>query len=268
MEQDLIEIFQNEEFGNIRTSIIDNKPYFVASDVAKALGYTNPNKAVNDHCRAITKRSTPISGKMQEINFIPEGDIYRLVVKSKLPTAEKFETWIFDEVLPSIRKHGGYLTPQKIEDILADPDTIIQLATSLKEERLRNSRLQTKVAIQEQQIAELNPKGTYYDLVLQCKDLLSVTQIAKDYGRSAKWLNSILSEQKVQFKRDKMWFLYNDYAKMGYTQSKTQPYTDNKGNIHTSMHTYWTQKGGLFIYDMLKNLGILPIIERGRDGVC
>lgn len=102
-------IFKNEDFGEIRTIEVNGKVLFAASDIAKALGYSNPNKAVNDHCRAITKRSTPISGKMQEINFILEGDIYRLITKSKLPSAEKFETWVFDEVLPSIRKTGGYV---------------------------------------------------------------------------------------------------------------------------------------------------------------
>lgn len=104
-----IEIFQSEEFGEIRTIEEEGKVLFCASDVAKALGYTNPNKAVNDHCRAITKCSTPISGKMQEINFIPEGDVYRLITHSKLPSAEKFESWVFDEVLPAIRKTGGYV---------------------------------------------------------------------------------------------------------------------------------------------------------------
>lgn len=107
-EKDLI-IFSKDEFGDIRTLVIGEKPYFCASDVAKALGYSNPNKAVNDHCRAITKRSTPISGKIQEINFIPEGDVYRLIMKSKLSTAEKFESWVMDEVLPTIRKTGGYI---------------------------------------------------------------------------------------------------------------------------------------------------------------
>lgn len=104
-----IEIFQSEEFGEIRTIEEEGKVLFCASDVAKALGYVNPNKAVNDHCRAITKCSTPISGKLQEINFIPEGDVYRLITHSKLPSAEKFESWIFDEVLPAIRKTGGYV---------------------------------------------------------------------------------------------------------------------------------------------------------------
>lgn len=103
-----ITIFKNAEFGNVRTLEENGKVLFCGSDVAKALGYANPNKAINDHCRAITKRSTPISGKMQEINFISEGDIYRLAAKSKLPGADKFERWIFDEVLPAIRMTGSY----------------------------------------------------------------------------------------------------------------------------------------------------------------
>lgn len=106
-----LQIFNNEEFGQIRTVEIDGKPYFMASDVAKALGYTNPNKAINDHCRAITKRSTPISGKMQDVNFIGEGDMYRLITHSKLESAERFESWVFDEVLPTLRKTGRYEMP-------------------------------------------------------------------------------------------------------------------------------------------------------------
>lgn len=109
LKNEKLEVFNDEEFGKIRTLLIDKKPYFCASDVAKALGYSNPNKAVNDHCRAITKCDTPISGKIQAINFIPEGDVYRLIMKSKLPSAEKFETWVMDEVLPTMRKTGGYI---------------------------------------------------------------------------------------------------------------------------------------------------------------
>lgn len=103
-----IKIFDNKEFGEIRSVVIDGKPYFCASDIAKALGYKRPNDAILQHCRATVKHSTPISGKLQDINFIPEGDVYRLIIKSKLPTAEKFESWVMDEVLPSIRKTGSY----------------------------------------------------------------------------------------------------------------------------------------------------------------
>ena len=104
-----LQIFQSEEFGEIRTIEEDGKVLFCASDVAKALGYEKPNNAVATHCRATLKRGTPISGKIQEINFIPEGDVYRLITHSKLPSAEKFESWVFDEVLPAIRKTGGYV---------------------------------------------------------------------------------------------------------------------------------------------------------------
>lgn len=111
-----LQVFNNAEFGQVRTIVDGDKILFCASDVAKALGYSNYNEAVNKHCRAIVKCDTPISGKIQAINFIPEGDIYRLVVRSKLPTAEKFESWVFDEVLPSIRKTGSYSTKQQPVD--------------------------------------------------------------------------------------------------------------------------------------------------------
>ena len=104
-----LEIFKNEEFGEVRTIMLDDKPYFMASDIAKALGYARPNDAVSRHCRATVKHSTPISGKIQKVNFIPEGDMYRLIAHSKLPSAERFEFWIFDEVLPTIRRTGGYI---------------------------------------------------------------------------------------------------------------------------------------------------------------
>lgn len=113
-----LEIFKNDEFGEIRTITENGKILFCGSDIAKSLGYTNPNKAINDHCRAITKRSTPISGKNQDVNFISEGDVYRLITHSKLPSAEKFEVWVFDEVLPSIRKNGEYNLPTTPFDTL------------------------------------------------------------------------------------------------------------------------------------------------------
>lgn len=104
-----LEIFKNDEFGEVRTLLIEDKPYFCASDVAKSLGYAKPNNAITTHCRATLKQGIPISGKIQEVNFIPEGDVYRLIMKSKLPSAEKFESWVMDEVLPTLRRTGGYI---------------------------------------------------------------------------------------------------------------------------------------------------------------
>lgn len=138
----------------------------------------------------------------------------------------------------------------------------LQMANNkLEEIKSRNIKLTNTVAIQSQQIAELQPKASYYDVVLNCKDLLSTTEIAKDYGKSAKWLNEYLHDRCVQFKQNGIWLLYSKYAQQGYTSTKTHTYNGNDGNVHTRPHTYWTQKGRLFIYDLLKSDGIVPLIE-------
>ena len=167
-----LEIFTNEEFGQVRTIVINEKPYFCAADIAKALGYSNPNKAVRDHCRAITKRSTPISGKIQEINYIPEGDVYRLIVRSKLQSAERFERWLFDEVLPTIRKHGAYMTEQTIEKALTNPDFLIQLATQLKQE-------QEARRLAEKKIEEQKPLVEFANKVSDSSNVIDMGKMAK-----------------------------------------------------------------------------------------
>lgn len=111
-----IKVFNNEQFGNVRVVMEDGKPLFCGSDVAKALGYTNPRKALADHCKGVTKRDTPTNGGIQTMLYIPEGDLYRLVAHSELPSAEQFESWVFDDVLPSIRKTGSYTVPQPKPD--------------------------------------------------------------------------------------------------------------------------------------------------------
>jgi prophage antirepressor-like protein len=134
-----IEVFENPLFGMIRTLEIDGKPYFVASDVAKVLGYTNSSKAIKDHCRWVTKRYVPhpqSADKKIEVNIIPQGDVMRLAAKSELPGAEKFESWIFDDVIPTVLNHGIYATDSVINKILDDPDFGIKVLTELKEERI------------------------------------------------------------------------------------------------------------------------------------
>lgn len=128
-----IKIFENADFGTIRTAEINGKPYFMANDIAKALGYSKPNNAISAHCRAALKYSTPISRKMQEVNFIPEGDVYRLIIRSKLPQAEKFESWVFDEVLPKIRQTGIYGNLD-IREVVAE--TVKQTVTEITKQLL------------------------------------------------------------------------------------------------------------------------------------
>ena len=251
----MLEVFQNKEFGTVRAIEEGDKVLFCATDVAKALGYSNQRDAVGRHCKGVVKRDTLTSGGTQELSFIPEGDVYRLIIRSKLPSAVKFEHWVFDEVLPSIRKRGLYA----VDEVLNNPDLLIGALTELKKEREEKKRLELENAVKAQQIAEMQPKVSYYDIVLACPDLVTITQIAKDFGMSAKKLNQILKEKKIQFKQGKTWFLYQKYAEQGYTQSKTYLYDEDS---HTVMHTLWTQKGRLFIYELLKADGILPVMER------
>lgn len=194
--------------------------------------------------------------------------MYRLITHSKLPDAEKFESWVFDEILPTIRKHGAYMTEQTIEKALFNPDFLIELATQLKNEQARSKRLETTVAVQEQQIAELQPKASYYDVVLNCKDLISIGKIAKDYGWSARKMNEYLHEHGVQYKQGKTWLLYQKHASYGYTSTKTHIYHGDDGTEHAAEpHMYWTQKGRLFIYSLLKADGIFPLIEQEEKSV-
>lgn len=198
-----LKIFKKEGFGEIRTVEIEGKPFFCGTDVAKALGYTNPNKAVNDHCRAITKCSTPISGKMQEINFISEGDLYRLIVSSKLPTAEKFERWVFDEVLPSIRKRGGYINGQSEmspEELMARALQVAQKTLEEREARIKTLTAQNSALIVEKQM--LQPKADYFDELVDRNLLTNFRETAKELGIGQKdFVNFLISKKYVY--RDK-----------------------------------------------------------------
>ena len=260
-----LQIFSNEEFGQIRTMVIDGEPWCVGKDVAEALGYSNSSKAVSVHASEEDRILKMIEADSQNGNvvktqtaFINESGLYSLILSSKMPNAKKFKHWVTADVLPAIRKTGMYAT----EELLENPDLAIQAFTALKLEREKNKKLNTTVKVQEQQIMELQPKASYYDLVLNCPDLLSVTVIAKDYGKSAKWLNNFLKEHKIQFKQGKIWLLYKEYAEQGYTSTKTHTVNGNDGKQHSKVNTYWTQKGRLFIYALLKNEGILPIMEQ------
>ena len=253
-----ITIFKNNDFGEVRTLEQNGKTLFCGSDVAKALGYAIPSKAVNTHCKGVSKMEVPTNGGIQQMLFIPEGDLYRLIVNSKLPSAEKFERWVFDEVIPTVRKHGLYAK----DELLNNPDLFISALEELKAERERTKRLELENAKNKQIIGELKPKASYYDLILQNKSLMPISQIAKDYGMSGKAFNKLLHELGVQFKQGNTWLLYQGYANQGYTQSRTFAIDAERSR----MHTYWTQKGLLFLYDLLKNeRSLLPVIERKQS---
>ncbi len=256
-----LQIFKNQDFGEVRTVTINDEPYFVGKDVAEILGYSNSRKALGDHVddedKDVTKCYT--LGGTQDLAVINESGLYALILSSKLPRAKQFKHWVTSDVLPAIRKHGAYAT----EELIANPDLAIAAFKALKEEREQNRKLEQKVAVQTQQISEMAPKVSYYDVVLNCKDLVSMSVIAKDYGWSASRMNKYLHEKGIQFRQGDIWLLYQKYAEKGYTSTKTHSYLNDDGP-HTKVHTYWTQKGRLFIYDLLKKDGIYPQMERDQ----
>jgi prophage antirepressor-like protein len=212
-----IQIFNNPEFGTVRTLEEDNGVVlFCASDVAKALGYTNAPDAVSRHCRAIVKRDTPISGKIQEINFIPESDLYRLVFSSKLPTAEKFTEWVTSEVLPSIRKHGAYMTPETLQAAILNPDTMIQLCQQLKAEQDKNAQL---TAVNSQLTVDkqiMQPKADYFDELVDRNLLTNFRETAKQFG--------VKEKPFIQFLLDKK-YIYRD------KKGKLMPYAEKNNGL-------------------------------------
>lgn len=256
--QNEVKIFKHEQFGEIRIIIDEEKVLFCASDIAKTLGYANPNKAVNDHCTAITKRYSPISGKVQQINFIPEGDIYRLIVHSKLQSTEKLEHWIFDEVVPSIRKTGAYGTPDILHKCLSDPRAIANILIAFADEQDKNKKLAEENTKLIETVEKQKPKVIYDDTIMSNPHLIPITVIAKDYGMTGSALNNLLSEWKIQFKHGSYWSLYAAYQDKGYTHTMTMLDKHN-GAVYTSMQ--WTQLGRKFIYEVMKEQGYLPLIE-------
>lgn len=266
-----LKVFENEEFGKIRTIMIENEPWFVAKDVAVVLGYKNGRDALAKHVdnedRGVAKCDT--LGGTQDLTTINESGVYALVFGSKLDSAKRFKHWITHDVIPTIRKTGGYVANDDlfINTYLptADDATKLMFRTTLATVRQLNEekqQLQQTVSVQAQQISEMQPKVTYYDIVLNCKDLVAISVIAKDYGWSAKSMNKYLHEKGVQYKQGCIWLLYQKYASSGYTSTKTYTYQDWKEEAHTTVQTYWTQKGRLFIYEMMKADGNLPLIEQ------
>lgn len=246
--------FNNQE---IRSLTLDNEPFFIGKDIASVLGYTNVHKAIRDHVYSEDKRTErivhPVGGTHETI-IINESGLYSLILKSKLPTAKKFKRWVTSEVLPTIRKHGMYATADTVDKLINDPDTAIRLLETIKEEREKRVFL-------EQQVAEYEPKVSYLDTILSSTDTVTVTQIAADYGLSAKAMNKLLNELGVQHKVGGQWILYRKHMQQGYTKSHTSEIPKADGGVKVVMNTKWSQKGRLFLYNLLSEEGYYPQMD-------
>ncbi|WP_239748569.1 phage antirepressor [Mammaliicoccus sp. A-M2] len=251
-----LQIF-NFDSNEVRTVVVNEEPYFVGKDVAKILGYKRTADAIKQHVysedKGVGKIQTP--GGLQKTTLINESGLYSLIFSSKLDSAKRFKRWVTSEVLPAIRRHGIYATDSVIEQTIQNPDYIIHVLTEFKKEKEQRMLLQ-------QQIGELKPKADYYDQILKSKKLITVNAIAKDYGMTAQALNKVLHELKVQFKQSGQWLLYAKYHNKGYTHSEPHKYIRKDGTEDFSLHTKWTQKSRIFLYNLLKENGILPMIEK------
>lgn len=255
-----VEVF-NFEANEVRTVIIENEAWFVGKDVAVSLGYKKPENALGTHVDEDDKTTTLIQGNgsnyKSKTTLINESGVYSLIFGSKLESAKRFKKWVTSEVLPAIRKHGAYMTDQTIEDVLTNPDTIIRLATDLKNERKEKLMLA-------QQVTELKPKADYTDLILSNKTLVTITFIAKDYGMSGLAMNKLLHDLGVQYSQSGVWLLYAKHQTKGWTQSETTEVVRKDGSKKLVMNTKWTQKGRLGLYELLKDNGYLPLIEQDQ----
>ncbi|GMA70725.1 phage antirepressor KilAC domain-containing protein [Leuconostoc litchii] len=247
--------------GNqVRTVTKDNETWFVAIDLTKTLDIKNTSdalKRLDDD-----ERSRFNLGRQGEANIVSEAGLYSFIGASRKAEARKFMRWVNHEVLPSIRKHGAYMTDAKIEQVLTDPDTIIRLATELKTERQAKAELQQNNLVLNQQVNELKPKADYADVILNNKALVTITFIAKDYGMSGVKMNELLHELGVQYKQGTTWLLYAKHQRKGWTQSETHEVVKKDGTTKLVPNTKWTQKGRLGLYELLKENSYLPLIEK------
>ena len=239
----IIRIFKNKEFGAIRTMRDERgEPWFCAKDVCDALGYDQTHKAVKRHVEEGdgTKRPTPTTSGIQQMLFINESGLYALILGSKLENARRFKHWVTSEVLPSIRKQGGYMVVRPDESDEAIMARALQIAHATLMRR-------------DEEIARLKPKADYADQVLDSVSCLTTTQVAKGMGMTAMELNRILCQKGIQYGQSGQYLLYASYARQGLAQNRTRTFLDLFGTVHTTSQLVWTEKGKEFIHKLLLN---------------
>lgn len=238
-----IQIFKNKEFGAIRTMKDERgEPWFCAKDVCDALGYDQTHKAVKRHVEEGdgTKRPTPTTSGIQQMLFINESGLYSLILSSKLESARRFKHWVTSEVLPSIRKQGGYMVARPDES----DEVIVARALQIMQATLQR---------RDEEIARLKPKADYADQVLDSVSCLTTTQVAKGMGMTAMELNRILCQKGIQYGQSGQYLLYASYARQGLAQNRTRTFLDLFGTVHTNSQLVWTEKGKEFIHKLLLN---------------
>ena len=258
-----LQIFNNPEFGSVRTITKDNEPMFCLGDLCRALDLTA--KGVKQRLSDEVISNYPIEdalGRMQNTLFVNEDGLYDVILESRKESAKKFRKWVTSEVLPSIRKNGGYIANQEQmtpEQIVANALIVAQNIIGHTDRQIEE--LETSVQQMDSVISEMTPKVDYADRILSSTDCMTVTQIAQDYGVSAQRFNKILHSAGIQRKVGDQWILYAEYQGKGYVRNKTCEYRKSNGETGTKLLTVWTQKGRMLIYEKLKQIGVFPEME-------
>ena len=250
------QIFKNDEFGQIRTCVMDGETYFVGKDVASALGYKNSMDALMRHVDEEDKQTSgfTMGGQKYTMTVINESGLYALILSSKLESAKRFKRWVTSEVLPQIRKNGRYELEQHNE----------QLVKYNKQLSKQTRILACRNALLEEITQQQKPLTDYARTILSSTQTVTVTQIAQDYGISALKLNQMLKDFRIQHKLGGQWILYTPYLHKGYVQGFSSYFVKPDGEVKVKVHTRWTQSGRLFLYEELKKAGILPLIEKNN----
>ena len=249
-----IQIFRNPQFGEVRVVELNSEPMFCLSDVCKMLDIKNVSDCksrLNPKGIAIT--DTPTKGGNQQMVFISEANLYKCIFQSRMPDAEKMQDWVYEDILPSVRKHGAYMTQDTIQKALTNPDFLIQLATELKVEQQRRIEAEETSRLQQEQLKLAAPKVQYVDEVLQSVNTYNVNLIAKELGMSAETLNKKMHDMKIIYRNGQTWVLTSKYQGKGFTKTRTHSFTRSDGSIGTSMLTVWTETGRQFIHSLFKS---------------
>ncbi|AAO35654.1 phage antirepressor protein [Clostridium tetani] len=262
-EMNSLRVIDQREVLNKNFKIYGNieNPLFLAKDVAECIEHSKPSVMLEGiDTQEKLKETIFTSGQNREMWFLTEDGLYEVLMQSRKPIAKQFKKKV-KEILKDIRKHGMYAK----DELLDNPDLLIQVATKLKEEKAKNKMLELQNKQKEQIIGELKPRADYTDRILKNKGLVTITQIAKDYGMTGTGLNKLLHELKVQYKQNDQWLLYKEHSGKGYTHSETIDIVRSDGRPDVKMNTKWTQKGRLFLYNLLRDNGILPTIEQEAE---
>lgn len=254
-----IEIFKNEEFGDVRALTVNNEPMFVGKDVALALGYKDTVNALKLHVDEEDKMgwqiTTPSRGT-QNVIVINESGVYSLVFSSKLSKAKKFKHWVTSEVLPTIRKTGGYMVAKQDDT----PETIMARAVLIAQETMKRQERELesakeRIELQDDELRKQAPKVKYFDDVLQSSSTYTSTQMSKELGlREAEQLHRILKEGGFMFKQSGQWMLTAKYCERGYTKPRTYQFTRSDGTVGTNTTTVWTEKGHQWLHELHDNV--------------